>query len=376
MLAKLLSKARKNSGFSDFGDEFFIDPLKKLIASINQEASLNAFGNYITRVRLDGLLQNRLRAQHWFKKHPEILEIELAPPLMITGLQRTGTTMLQRLLSADQNFRSLLSWESLNPAPYEGYPKNEPRIAQALKSEKGLKYIAPDFFAIHPVQHQLPEEEVLLLDMSFLSTVAEATLNVPSFGLWLEKQDQTPAYNYMVKLLKLLHWQRPGKKWVLKSPHHLEYLQVVCKVFPGIKIVQTHRDPITTMASFCSMLYHGRQIFSDHNDPNVVGKQWSRKVGIMVNNGINFRQSERDSRYLDLGYKDLISDPLKEVQKIYEFIDWELDPDLKTKMETSLHDNQQHKYGIHHYQLSDFGLDESSLSPLFEDYKTRFKKYI
>jgi len=180
----------------------------------------------------------------------------------------------------------------------------------------------------------------------------------------------------MVKLLKLLHWQRPAKRWVLKSPHHLEYLDVVCKVFPGIKIIQTHRDPITTMASFCSMLYHGRQIFSDHNDPNVVGKQWSRKVGIMVNNGINFRQSEGDSRYLDLGYKDLLNDPLREVQKIYEFIDWELDPDLKSKMLTTLESNQQHKYGVHHYQLSDFGLDESSLSPLFEAYKTRFKNYI
>ena len=85
-------------------------------------------------------------------------------------------------------------------------------------------------------------EDVLLLDVSFLSTTAEATMNVPTYAAWLEKNDQSVAYAYMVKLLKLLQWQRPGKRWVLKTPHHLEFLPLAKKYFGDVQFIWTHRN--------------------------------------------------------------------------------------------------------------------------------------
>jgi len=109
----------------------------------------------------------------------------------------------------------------------------------------------------------MPEEDVLLLDMSFMSQSAEATMRVPTYARWLEEQDHTPAYAYLRKLMQLLLWQQPAKRWVLKSPHHMEYLDVILRVFPEATIVQTHRDPRKTMASFTSMVCHGAGVFSD-----------------------------------------------------------------------------------------------------------------
>ena len=106
---------------------------------------------------------------------------------MITGLQRTGTTFLQRLLSIPSDARALLSWESLDPVPRKGRFEESSRIRSARMSERALAWMSPGFFAIHPIDHLRPEEDVLLLDHSFMTTAPEAIMHVPTYAKWLEK---------------------------------------------------------------------------------------------------------------------------------------------------------------------------------------------
>ena len=181
----ILKSARQQCGLAYLGSDFWDEPLERLIRSINTEANLHAIGRFITRKRLENLISVRLRAEDYFKKHPEILEQPLYPVTVIIGLQRTGTTKLQRLLSSDQNARPLFSWEALNPAPIDGDAlSGKERIRVAKMSERALKYMSPGFFAIHPIEHLAPEEDILLLDVSFLSTTAEATMHVPDYASW------------------------------------------------------------------------------------------------------------------------------------------------------------------------------------------------
>ncbi len=359
----LMTAAQKAEGLYNFGDQDFKTPLNHLIESINQESNLHPFGKFVTRQRLTGLLRNRLRAEYYFKKYPEILDIELEAPIVIAGLQRTGTTFLQRLLASHPEIRSLKSWEALNPAPHLGWEsgKADLRIREGKKAEKGLRYLNPSFFAIHPVEYNSPEEEVLLLDISFLSTVAEATLHVPSFADWLENQDHTPAYEYMKKLLKLLSWQNPGKRWVLKTPHHLEYLDILTKVFPGSTIIQTHRNPIVTVPSLCSMLWHGRFIFSDEVDPQQIGRQWLRKVERMMVRSSEFRRSGYEGQIIDIQYQDLIDDPIKQIERIFEIAGEGFDSEALKKAQELLNNQRKDRYGVHRYRPEDFGLSEASI---------------
>jgi hypothetical protein len=368
----LVAAARKKTGLERFDDEAFRDPLGRLVGAIEREAKLTPLGRFIVKTRIVGALSNRLRAQALFEKHPEILAEPITSPVFIVGLQRTGTTMLHRLLAADPGLRSLASWEALNPAPLPRRPwqRRDPRVGAAVLAEKGLRYLAPDFFAIHPVEAEAPEEEVILLDYSFLSTVAEATLHVPTFAAWLEKQDQTPAYAYMKKLLQLLSWQERRDRWILKTPHHLEWLDTLLAVFPDAKIIQTHRDPVKTLASFCSMIAHGRGVFTDEVDVREIGEHWARKTQRMVSRAMATRERADAGSFLDVSYYDLITDPMAQVERIYQFIGRPL-TGIRAHMEASRKENPQNKHGKHGYRLQDFGLDRATVDAGFEAYRTR-----
>ena len=176
----LVAAARRRTKLHEFGDEGFREPLDMLLRSIDEEARLHPVGRFITRERLIGVLANRLRIARVLADDPPIETAELAPPVVITGLQRTGTTLLHRLLASDPRRRFLPGWEALHPAPVRGGGDEDPRVKGAKTAERALSYMAPDFFAIHPVEAGAPEEDVLLLDYAFLSTVPEATLRVPN----------------------------------------------------------------------------------------------------------------------------------------------------------------------------------------------------
>lgn len=377
----VLATAKRKSGLSDFGDEAFMEPLEILIDSINREAALNSVGRMIIRGRIVGVLINKLVAQDAIARHPEILDIPVEAPIVIAGLARTGTTMLHRLIARDPSIRSLASWEAINPAPrLERQPRRgepDPRFAQAAKAARGLKYMSPGFFAIHPAEPDAPEEEVILLEQAFLTTTPEAMMNVPTYSEWLEQQDHVPAYRALRRMMQYLQWQRPGPerrvRWVLKTPHHQEYFDPLLEVFPEATLVHTHRDPLKTSPSLFSMLTHLQMIFSDEVDPNRVANHWLNKIENMIRRTIATRDRVGDRGFVDVSYYDLVEDPMPEVERIYEAAGITLTPDARQAMEASRKVDKQHRYGTHRYSLEDFGMTEADVEPRIAAYRARFK---
>lgn len=358
----LIHSARRKTGYHDLGKDFWDEPLDRLIHSLNHEARLHPAGRFISRQRLINLLSIRLRAENLFKKHPEILDEPLYPVWMIAGLQRTGTTLLHRLLTADPENRVLLSWEAINPVPLNGELNMvADRIRIARTSENALKLIAPGFFAIHPVEHMAPEEDILLLDVSFLSTTPEATTHVPSYAEWLEKTDQSPAYSYAAKLMKLLQWQRKGTRWVLKSPHHLEFPDLVEKHFGDVHFIWTHRDVHQSIPSFLSMVAHSQVIFSHQVIPTEIGRHWIRKTGYILSKGLAFRQTKNnEGKFTDLHYEDFITDPICQLKRIYDQRGLSTEH-LMPYFDKALRLNPKGKYGLHEYAVQDFGITDREI---------------
>ncbi len=373
--ASLVRAARRQSGLHGFADESFREPLRVLLDSLEREARLHPLGRFIIRQSLVRALVNRLRMERAFDLHPEIGECSVAAPVFIAGLQRTGTTLLHRLLACEPALRPLMSWEALNPAPFPGDPQRadgrDPRMGPAEMSEKGLRYLAPEFFAIHPVEAHAPEEDVLLLDLSFWSPTAEATQRTPSLSRWMEATDPIPPYQLLRKILQFLSWQREGR-WLGKTPHHLEYLDALFSVFPDARVIQTHRDPLRVVPSFCSMISHGRAIFSDRVDPKEVADHLARKAVRTVTRSMDFRAKHGENAFLDVSYADLVADPLKQIRRIYDFLGLPLAPETERTMQTFLTRNPQGKHGAHRYQLEDFALDRTRLARDFEPYCSRF----
>jgi hypothetical protein len=365
---KLIRAARKSAGHDDLGSDFWEEPLDRMLRSINEEACLHPIGLFISKERIVNLLANRIRAEHYFKKHPEILEQELYPVWLIAGLQRTGTTKLQRLLNADPDNRVIASWEAINPSPFIGENSSpHKRIRKARMSENALKLMAPGFFAIHPVEHMAPEEDILLLDITFLSTTPEATMYVPSYAAWLEETDQSYAYEYAVKLMKLLQWQRPAKRWILKSPHHLEFLALAKEAFGDIKFLWTHRDPKVSIPSFLSMMSHSWALFSKDVSLEKVARHWVRKSTFILNKGIEFRRLN-NNHFLDIQYEDLTKNAKMILERIYRE-EGGIPGDLQERFTRAEIDNPPGKYGVHQYALDDFGLTEDDIESRIGTYR-------
>ena len=370
----LMWQAARQEKWDDFGPDSFIEPLGVLLLAIQQEARLNPFGLFVTRQRLLNLLKNRLRVNRLLKAHPEIKEIELQPPILITGLQRTGTTLLHRLLSMDPAHRALMSYEALNPAPLHANPSIDQRkkLKLARTAQKALRYMAPDFFAIHPVEATAPEEDVLLLDYAMCSTVPESTLRVPGYASWIEQHDNAPAYEYMKTLLQVLSWCVPGRRWILKSPHHLEYLSEFLRVFPKATVVMSHRDPVYTLPSFCSMMAHGRGLFSDEVDVLEIGTHWLHKTARMLRIGHEVRRQHPVSQFVDIQYHQLMQHPIAQIREIYTCATLPFTTAMEQQIQTGLTRNQQHRYGIHRYDMASFGLSRERIVKAYGSYIPEF----
>ncbi|MBW2271160.1 MAG: sulfotransferase [Deltaproteobacteria bacterium] len=370
----LIRAARRSAGLHDFVDGSFREPMRRMLHSLEAEGALHPLGRVTIRESLVRALVNRLRLEDLCDRHSQIAETPVAKPVFVVGLQRTGTTMLQRMLTCEPRLRAMPAWEGLNPAPF---PKRldrhgrDPRIRLAKTAERALRYLSPELFAVHPVEAEEPEEDIHLLDVSFVSPAIDAIARVPSYQAWFREVDQLPAYRYMRRLIQLLLWQRGGR-WLGKTPHHLEYLDELLAVFPDAKVIITHRDPARSVASFCSMMAHSRALFSDRVDPVEIGEQFSSKAIRAVERSMQARQRIHPSAFLDVIYQDVVADPLKEVRRVYDFIGFELEAETEATMQHWLRNNSQTKHGVHDYRLEDFGLDRERLAPHFEAYRFRY----
>jgi hypothetical protein len=370
---ELIRSAKKVTGLDDLGKDFSDEPLEKLLRSVNEEADLHPVGRFITRQRFISLLSIRLRAEYFFHRHPEILEQPLYPAWIIIGLQRTGTTKLQRLLAADPDHRVIPSWEVINPIPLTLNEKaRDKRMAVARTSVRALKLMSPGFFAIHPIDIYEPEEDILLLDVSFLSTTPEAMMHVPSYADWLEKTDQSAAYAYAVKLLKFLQWKKPAKRWVLKTPHHLEFPDLIEKHFGEVHFLWPHRRIYESVPSFLSMVTYNHMIFSNHVDEKRIASHWVRKTGYMLDKALDYRAKNNNPiRFTDIYYDDLIRNSEKELSRIYS-LDGGLTPELIMRFGKHEKEHPHRKYGTHQYSLADFGLTEADI----DKHTSRYRQFI
>ena len=224
------------------------------------------------------------------------------------------------------------------------------------------------------MEHLNPEEDVLLLDVSFMSTSWEAMLHVPSYANWLENADQTPAYQYESNLLKLLQWQRPGKRWVLKSPHHLEWLDVVHETYPELLVIWPHRDVGECIPSFMSMVAHGRAMFSNSVDAENVGRHWLRKNRLMLEKALRFREEKPTVPFADLDYRDLVGSPQGQLERIYRKGGVKLSPELVRSFQEADKTSNPFRYGKHHYSVADFGLSLSEIEGETAFYHTFFNQ--
>ena len=379
-MAGVLADAQRKEGLTEWGPGAFEEPLGVLLDDY-PGAGLNAIGEHILRSGIVHSLRMRLRTQEWIRRHPEILDERIEAPIVVVGMMRSGTTLLQRLLAADTRMHCARGWEVVEAAPKLDYDftGTDPRIAISEARENKSRELAPELFAIHPMYAREAEEEIVFLADAFLSHVPESGANLPNYRSWLDTQDFAPAYAYLHRMLRFLQWQQRRRgitagRWVLKSPAHLGYLDTLRAEFPDVHVVHMHRSPRTTVASGASLNATLHAMHADHVDPHRVGAQWLERMGWTNDRAMVVRAELDEPLWVtDIQYEDAVADPIGQVRRVYDAIGLELTDSAVTAMNEWLA-NRPREVPRPPYGLQTYGLTDEQVDERFSLYNKRFRK--
>ncbi|MEE3331291.1 MAG: sulfotransferase [Myxococcota bacterium] len=372
----LIETAVEKTGLSDFGGDEFREALEVLCDSLNREANLHTFGRMAQRKMLIGILESRLQLFDWAAKHPEVRDERIAPPIVVLGLPRTGTTLLSHLLDLDPRTRSLRQWEAgaFAPPPQLATRDEDPRLATAIAQEKQIAQLIPPLPAMHPLGATLPTECVPLHMLDFRSLGHETQALVPSYGNWLERCDMRSAYAVHKLALQTLQSTIPTGRWALKTPNHLWALERLHEFYPDATLVWTHRDPARVVPSVASLNTAFHRTFTRNVDPKEVGRQWSRKLLHALNCGMEWDDQRGNKDWCQhVLYEDLMRDPVGTVRGIYAYAGEELDPLHEALMLAYIENRPQNAFGRHRYDMNDFEMTTEGIDEAFGSYSARYE---
>lgn len=369
----LHAAATAQTGLDDFGPEDYRERLDVLLGAVNA-LPLTGAGQVMLHSQLTQHLKNRLLLEDLLRRHPEIRDIELAPPVIIAGLPRTGTTHLHNLLAASGLYRTLPYWESLEPFPLpaEAGVEPDPRRGRCDQAIEFVDQAMPLFRAMHEMTTDHVHEEIQLLANDFSSMLFETLVDVPASRAHYLAHDQTPHYRHLRLQLQALQFLDGGRRWLLKSPQHLEQLPTLAAVFPGATVVLTHRDPARVTVSMATMLAYSRRMNLDSVDAFAIGRDWSDRLETMLTTLLKDRDHVTELTTLDVRFDDFMADELDTAARAIRLAGDVLTDQARVNMAAYLETHVQGRNGTIDYRAADVGLDDGELAERFAAYTERF----
>jgi len=379
----VLEEAANRSGLWDWGDMAFTEPLRLFVESARRTGALNAVGRDVLHKVVIRHLRNRLSFQAFVKAHPEVRVAPVRRPVFITGLPRTGTTLLHNLMAQDPANRVLRFWEALRPFPPgsdAGERSEEALVAEAETWLQRLYALTPYFRAIHASTATGPEECDALFQNCFASQHFDDMFRADDYSAWLSDAPLTAEYtHYRLQLRALqlqalqLHAGEGGdRRWVLKSPSHLGYLGALFETFPDATVVICHRHPDEAVSSYASLVMNVRRPYSDDVTSEVVGAHALRRCSAAMRRALAVRDAVGEDPFVDVGYTALVDDPIGVVRGIYERTGQVMAEGEEAAMRQWLDDNPRNRHGAHRYGLAQFGLTSEAVSQGLAPYADRF----
>ncbi|MFK8049321.1 MAG: sulfotransferase [Halioglobus sp.] len=371
--ASLLDHACRSSGLDDFGDDLWREPFGVLCRALESEAQLTLMGRLMARNDILLWLNTRLTVTDVLKQNPSILDEEIVAPMVIVGLPRSGTSILFELLAQDPDAGVPLTWEAMFPCPppEKSTYSDDPRIAKAHQIATQWNRVVPEFATMHEMGGLIPAECGHLMVGSFISDQIAALHQIPSYSSWCAQADYLPVYEYHRTLLKILQWKNPRRRWLLKAPEHQVHMETLLDVYPDVRVVQTHRDPVKCMASTTSLmgaLYYMRsdqpfnaEMFEDI----VVGEATAARLEKVI------EQREAGvipaASIVDSLYQDLMDHPMSSIETIYQHFGMTLSDTARSAMLRYLDTKPKGKFGKHRYEVDETRYADRELFRRYQD---------
>jgi hypothetical protein len=359
---------------SDFGDRAqYMPGLSALLSALDDDGPRFApGGGEFARNVIVGALVSRLTLIEGLRTHADVLQPRPRRPLVITGIPRTGTTALHKLLSVDPQFQGLEKWLTVFPQPRpprETWSGNAHFQASAAGLEAFFK-AAPEMRAAHNIVADEVDECLEILKQGFCSNLWGSSFRVPPYDCWWREQSELGAYRYFATALSLIGARDGTKTWLLKNPGHIMQLPALFEVFPDACVVQTHRDPLQALPSLASVLTMARRVSEGERvDKHEIGRRELENWASATEAAIDARAHLPKARFIDIRQKDFHADPLGTVRRIYDYFGFTLSTETERAMRQRINENPEGAHGAHGYTLDEFGIAPGAL-------RERFSRYI
>ena len=364
----LRESATRSCGLAEFGDEEYVEPLQVLLDSYERSAGLTGVGNATQRGFLRGALAARLLSQAAFARLPEHAEVPVERPLFVTGLQRSGTTALQRLLHAAPDAQGLEMWltQVPQPRPPRETWADDPVYSMLDAAFRDHHETNPELAGIHYMRADTVEECWQLLRQSVTTEAYVYLAHVPEYAAWLRTADRVPAYRRYRRNLQLIGLNDVGKRWVLKNPSHLGALPALLEVFPDALVVQCHRDPVESVASACSLAATTTAGWSTAFVGEQIGQDVLEQQAAEARAATQARADATTGTFVDVEYAELVADPVATAGRIHRELDLPWDEATQEAVRADLAESRSGpRAPKHDYAMSDYGLTESEVRAAF-----------
>lgn len=374
----LLDYAREQTGLSDFGDLWFLGPLTAMVNFINDEGKLIS-PDARPVARLVENLGLRLRLVAFLKKFPQVREERIDLAGIMVGQSRGGSTLLHELLTSSSRLTAVQAWESFAPLPADPSAglDNAGRMAAAEADLSAMYAAIPDLTSIHMVKPEAHFEEIIMMETSFLNMMFWGYFNIPSFRFWMRDQDHTPVYEELILWLKVLQFQNPsrrGRKWLLKSPQHLlgGGVATIARMFPGVKILMTHRDMKSVVGSNCSANAMMAAPYSTGYKIEETGPSILKLFDQSLRQLEDLRAQCPPGTIIDVRYKDLLAQPLVVYRDVMDQLGIGYDDADLEAAQALLDSKPRTARPAHDYKVEDFGISGAEIDAVFADYHRRY----
>jgi hypothetical protein len=373
----LMELAAQRVGSDDWGDRGFETALELLLAGCRERDALTDLGWRVLRSAALRHLSNRLLVRAFAAAHAGVQQRSLSSAIVITGLPRTGTTVLQNLLALDADNRFLSLWEALRPVPPQGAAERDTRIARAQEWLEQFYALVPSFRAIHALTAQGPEECDALLQNSFASQHFDDMFDAPGYSRWFSDAQLAGAYaDYALALRVLSAGDRVPATWVLKSPSHLGHLDALLDVLDGPLVVHCHRPPLAAVTSYASLIAALRGAYEQDLSGQRVGRQALERSATAMTRALEVREARGSEAFFDVTLGEIVADPIAVVRAIYRRAGRVTTPPFEQRMRRWLADNPVDRHGAHRPEAAAFGLTEHAVADAFARYDEQFSELV
>jgi len=369
-VADLHESASRITGLTDFGTDDYGEGLRVLLESYAGEAVLTPQGSKAKRSLLRGALVARLLSEAAWRQYPQHTSTPITRPIFITGLPRTGTTALHRLLAADPANQGPELWltEVPQPRPPRETWADNPVFGAIQEGFRRHQHSHPELQSVHDIAADQVEECWQLLRQSMTSVSFECLALLPTYSRWLRAQDWQAAYARHRRNLQLIGMWDAGRRWVLKNPSHLFALPALLAVYPDALVIQTHRQPRTAIASVCSLNAQASAGWSEVFRAEVVGRTQLDLWAGGLHRFMADRAGRDPAQFLDVHYDDFVEDPMRTVEAIYARLGSPLSDAARRAMTSRQSPGDPARRPTHHYALADFGLTGAEVDERFAGY--------